>query len=220
MPSTRLPQPFDLAIDYSSLGHRQPLIRRAGFRHERIDGRDDAPDRAAPPGVVRHPLADRQVRVPNRHEVLVGLAGKPDHEVELQVLDAGPEDQVGPVEDLVVGDRLVDHAAKPIGSGLRRDRDRPLAALAQEPDDRFREVVETQRRRADAVAHVDELREDQSRCPGDRRARSTRDPRAWRATAPPRQSRECGRSETRARAGSCSRPSRTGRGSRTRARPR
>ena len=86
--------------------------------------------------------------------------GQADHVVELQVLDAGPEDQAGAVEDLVVRDGLVDDAAQPIGAGLGRDRDRPLAALAEQADDRLGEIVEAERGRADAVAHLDEPLED------------------------------------------------------------
>ena len=40
-----------------------------------------------------------------------------------------------------------------------RDRDRPLAALAQHPDDRLGQVVEAQRRGADRVAHLEQAGE-------------------------------------------------------------
>ena len=79
--------------------------------------------------VLQHPLAQLQRQVANRHQVLVGLGREADHVVELQVLDAVREDQLGAVEDLVVGHRLVDHAAQAVGPGFRRDRDRALAAL-------------------------------------------------------------------------------------------
>ena len=60
----------------------------------------------------------------------------------------------------VVRHGLVDHAAQPVRAGLRRDRDRALPALPQQPDDRLREVVEAQRCRADRVAHVEEPGQD------------------------------------------------------------
>ena len=44
---------------------------------------------------------------------------------------------------------------------LGSDRDRPLAALTQEPHDRFGQIVETERRRADAIPHADEPLENQ-----------------------------------------------------------
>ena len=66
----------------------------------------------------------------------------------------------GAIEDLVVRDGLVDDAAQPVRAGLGRDRDRPLAALLEQADDRFGQVVEPQRGRADAVAHRDEPLED------------------------------------------------------------
>ena len=64
------------------------------------------------------------------------------------------------VEDLVVGDRLVDHAAQAIRSGLGGDGDRLLAALAQPPHDAVGEVVEPKRRRADRVADREQAVED------------------------------------------------------------
>ena len=108
---------------------------------------------AAGLGVLQHPLAELQREIANRHEVVVCFRGEADHVVELQVLEAARENQVGAVEDLVVGDRLVDDAAQPVRTGFGRDRDRALAAGAEDPDDRLGDVVEAERRRADAVAH-------------------------------------------------------------------
>ena len=69
------------------------------------------------------------------------------------------EDEIGPIEDLVVGHRLVDHAAEAVGAGLGRDRDRSLAALAEQAHDGLGQVVEPQRGRADRVAHREQFRE-------------------------------------------------------------
>ena len=69
--------------------------------------------------VLQHDVAHLQRQIANRHQVLVGLGRQADHVVQLQVLDAAREDQLGAVEDLVVRDRLVDDAAQPIGAGLR-----------------------------------------------------------------------------------------------------
>ena len=49
---------------------------------------------------------------------------------------------------------------KRVGSGLGSDGDRPLAALAQQAQDRWRQIVEPERRRADAVTHLDQPRQD------------------------------------------------------------
>ena len=75
-------------------------------------------------------VAQLQRQIADRDEVLVGLGRQADHEIQLQVLEAGREDHLRRRQDLVVGDRLVDDAAQPIRAGLRRDGDRPLAALA------------------------------------------------------------------------------------------
>ena len=110
--------------------------------------------------VLHHPVAHLQRQIANRHQVFVGLGREADHVVELQVLDAAREDQIGAIEDLVVGHGLVDDAAQAIGAGLRRDGDRALAALAQDADDRLGQIVEAQRGRADGVAHLVQPRED------------------------------------------------------------
>ena len=93
-------------------------------------------------------------------QIVVGLRRQPDHEIQLQVLETGGEDHLGGLQDLVVGDRLVDHAAQAIRSGLGRDRDRPLAAAAQQIENGRRQIVEAQRGRADGVAHLDQLGQD------------------------------------------------------------
>ena len=106
-----------------------------------------------------HPIAHRQRQIANRHQVIVCFGGEADHVVQLQVLDAAGEDELGAVEDLVVGHGLVDDAAQSIRAGLRRDGDAALAALLQDRHDRRREIVQAQRRRADGVTHLVEPRE-------------------------------------------------------------
>ncbi len=162
--------------------HRQPLIGRSGLGNERIDGRDEPADRSARP-VRRRPssLPQRHRQIPNGDEVVVCFRWKADHVVELQVLDAGVEDEAGAVENLVVHHGLVDDAAKTIRAGFRRDRDGALAALAKKTDDGLGEVVEPQGCRADAIAHLDQTRRESSRSPGGRRARSTPGRCGWRA---------------------------------------
>ena len=98
--------------------------------------------------------------VPDGDEVVIVFGREPDHVVELQVLDPAREDHLGAVEDLGVGHRLVDDAAKAIRPRLRRDGDGPLAALVQPPDDGLGEIVHAERCRADAVAHGDQSLED------------------------------------------------------------
>ena len=153
-------QALDLAVDRRVVLHRQPLIGGAGLGHERVDAADDAADVPAALGVPHHDVAHLQRLIADRHEVVVGLGGDADHVIELQVLHPRREDHLGGREDLVVGDRLVDHAAQAVGSDFRRDRDGALAARAQQVEDGRRQVVEPQRRRADAVAHLRQARED------------------------------------------------------------
>ena len=104
--------------------------------------------------VLHHQVAHRERLVADRHQILVGFSREADHVIELQVLHAAREDQVGAIEDLVVGDGLVDHASQPIGAGFRGNRDRALAALAQDADDRLGQIVEAERGRADRIAHL------------------------------------------------------------------
>ncbi len=51
---------------------------------------------------------------PNRLKVLVGLGRQPDHEVQLQILESGREDQLCGSENFVVCDRLVDDPSKTV----------------------------------------------------------------------------------------------------------
>ena len=147
-------QPLHLALDHVRLLHRHPLIGGAGLRDQRVHAADDAADTAAGARVPHHDVAQLHRQIANRDEVFVCLGREADHEIELQVLDAARENQLGAVEDLVVRHRLVDDAAQPIGAGFRRDRQRALAALLEQRHDGRREIVEAQRRRADRVAHV------------------------------------------------------------------
>ena len=73
-------------------------------------------------------------RIASRSSSVFGR--QPDHVVQLQVVHPAAEDEFGGVEDLLVGHGLVDDATQPVGSGFRRDRDRLLAAAAQQVDDR------------------------------------------------------------------------------------
>src|SRR5207248_677935 len=84
---------------------------------------------SASAGMFQHAVADLKGQVAHRHEVVIGLRWEADHVVELQVFDSAGEDQLRSIEDLVVGHRLVDHAAQTIGSGFWGDRDRPFAAF-------------------------------------------------------------------------------------------
>ncbi len=68
--------------------------------------------------------------------------------------------EIGPIEDLLVRDGLVDDAPEAIRSGLGCDGERSLAALPQQPDDRLGQIVHAERRRADRIAHPGEPRQD------------------------------------------------------------
>ena len=218
MPATSDAHPLHLALDLVGRRHRQPLVGGARLRHQRVDAGDDPADAAARARVLQHDLVQLQRQIANRHQIGVVLGRQADHVIELQALDAAREDQLGAIEDLFVGDRLVDDAAQPIGAGLGRNRQRALAALLEQRHDRRRQVVQAQRGRADRVAHVLEAAQDVL----DVRVIAERDrhqagARRMRARGL-RQIAGCARSGTRGPAGSCSRPSRTGRGWRSRAR--
>src|SRR5262245_10132900 len=151
--------PLDLAVDGSIVFHRQPLVRRSGFRHERVHTADDAPKLTAAALVAQHDVAKLQRKVANRDEIVVSLRRQPNHEVELQVVETAGEDHLRRRENLVVRDRLVDDTPQPIGSCFRRDRNRALTASAEQFEDRRREIIEAKRGGANRVAHVDQLRE-------------------------------------------------------------
>ena len=176
-------QPLDLPVGHGRIFHRQPLIGGAGFRNQRVHAADDAADLALGPRVLQHQLAHLQRQIANRHKVFVRLGGEADHVVELQVLDAVGEDQLGAIQDLVVRDGLVDDAAEPVRAGFRRDGNAALAARPQDSHDRLGQIVEPQRGGADHVAHLEQPRQDAIDVRDGRRARSTR---ARRGSSGPR----------------------------------
>ena len=65
----------------------------------------------------QHDVAQLQRQVVDGDQIVVGFRRDGDHEVQLQVLETGREDHVGRRQDLVVGHRLVDDTAKPVGAG-------------------------------------------------------------------------------------------------------
>jgi hypothetical protein len=72
------------------------------------------------------------------------LEGQADHVVQLEVLDAVLEDPVGLVEDLFVGEGLVEDLAHAVRPALRRQGE-PLHPGVRELQDEVRgEVVQAQ----------------------------------------------------------------------------
>ncbi len=61
---------------------------------------------------------DPLAQVGDRLHILQRLTGMADHEVELDGGPAAAVDLAGGVDDLLVGDELVDDAAHPLGGGL------------------------------------------------------------------------------------------------------
>ena len=112
------------------------------------------------------PFACQQARAHRLHQVgdgidvRVGLGRQPDHEVELQRLDAPADQPLGGAQDVGLGEVLVDHAAHALRAGLGRDRDatgcrrRPSACASARRDE-----VGLERRRRRAAARRRDLRQ-------------------------------------------------------------
>ena len=149
----------DLAFSHGRVLERQPLVRGAGLRNERIHTPDDPADLAPRAGMLQHPLPNLARQIPNRLQVLVGLGGEADHVVQLQVFNAAREDKLRPIENLVVGHGLVDHPPEAVRSSFGRDGHAALAARAEQAHDRLRQVVEPERRRTDRIPHLDQSRQ-------------------------------------------------------------
>ena len=215
-----LPQALALALDDRA---RRPSAATGRWcRAWASSGFTDATMRPTRPrGAARAPscVAHRHGQVADGHQVLVGLrrAGRSCSRASgSRCRSRRSGRRVSRISSLVTVLLITRRRrSEPVSGAIVIDRS-PLCA--QQPDDGLGQVVEPQRRRADAVAHLDQAASGSARCRGDRRAQSRRGRRGWRAAARPRRSRGCGRSRTAGRAGSCSRPSRTGRGSRSRAR--
>ena len=131
-------QPADALLDRRQLarerlgaGERRPLERRPRLGHEGRDRECEPPERPAPGVEHAQPLEHAAREGRDRLDVLVGLGRLADHEVRLEVRDAVGAHDVAGAQDLLVGDRLADGPPQPLGAGLRRDRQRAMAAPRQ-----------------------------------------------------------------------------------------
>ncbi len=124
-----------------------PLEGCVRFGHERGDRDRDAD--TSPLGRGRdltgrldHPCDE----LADGGHVLIGLGGKPQHEVELHPAPTRSESGLDGAEQLVFGDVLVDGVAQALRTCLRGERQTALASLAEQPREAERERVHAQRR--------------------------------------------------------------------------
>jgi hypothetical protein len=160
-----------LALDLGQGVHRAPLKRRVGLGHVRAHADGDAGravrDHRAFFGRFAH-LAHRAfalverafARLDDAADVFVLLGGQADHEVELHAVPALAEDALGRLEQLLLGDVLVDDVAHPLRPCLGREREARGADLAHLVEEIFFEAVGAERRDAERDALGRELRHD------------------------------------------------------------
>ena len=100
-------------------------------------------------------------RVDDAADVVQGLGGQADHEVELHVIPLAAEDPARTFEDVLLADVLVDRPSKTLSSCLRRQREARLpdpADLGSQPLAEARRAQRRQRERylvARQIVHQD-----------------------------------------------------------------
>ena len=108
--------------------HGLPLERRMGLGHKWGDGHVDLSPSAKGLACLGHSLGD----VHDPVQVLVGLGGQPDHEVELDQPPALSERLLAAAEQVSLLDVLVDDRAQAVSRGLRRYGERAFAHVLQQ----------------------------------------------------------------------------------------
>ena len=107
-----------------------PLERRVRLRHEPADG-DGAADVLAAAHLAPG-LDDAARHVGDLQDVLVGLGGQAAHEVQLHLTPARAVCGGNGVDEVVLGDHLVDDLADALAAALGRERQTRAAAVARQ----------------------------------------------------------------------------------------
>ena len=116
----RLPEDPQARIRLLGAELRAPLERGVRLGHEPADRH-----RAADVTLAADPapgLDDPLGKVGDLQHVLVGLGGQATHEVELHVAPAGRVGGSDGVDQVILGDHLVDHPAQALGAALGSER--------------------------------------------------------------------------------------------------
>ena len=127
--------------------HRRPLKRRMRLRHEG-GYREIHPCRTLS-RLPSHP-ADLLRHAGNRRDILIRLAGQPDHEVKFDVIPPLLEGGLHAPEQVLVADLLVDDAPQPLRGRLGRQRERRLANRTDQAGQFAEPVIHAQRGQVDA----------------------------------------------------------------------
>ena len=141
--------------------HRQPLVRGAGLRNQRVHAGRDAPDAAARPRVLQHharaaaPSGRESRRGPRRSRSAGRSCSTASGSRSRSAKIRSARSRISSFVTVLLMTRR--SRSDPVSGAIVIDRS-PL--FAQPRDDRLGEVVEAQRRRADAVAHPDQALQD------------------------------------------------------------
>ena len=104
-----------------------PLEGREGLGHKEGRGEVDGKPPLFVGSVLLPDLKDLPHQIRNSDDVLVGLRGKPQHEVELHVVPAAGESRGAGGEHLLLGDILVDGVPEALAARLRSKGEAALA---------------------------------------------------------------------------------------------
>ena len=117
-------------VDDLCRGLGRPLERGVRFGDEPADA-DRAPDVLASRGLATG-LDDVHGHVLDPQDVLVGLGGQPTHEVQLHLTPSVAEGRGHGVDEVLLGDLLVDDPAHPFRAALGSEGEPGSASVARE----------------------------------------------------------------------------------------
>ncbi len=143
----------ELALEDVDAVEGRPLEGRPGLRHEGADG--DVDVLAA---VLPSLREDARDELDELVEVGGLLGRQADHRVDLDQVPTAREGDVGRLDHVVVGERLVDDAAQPVRARLGREREAGLADFRHGVGQAHREGLRAQRGQRDRHPAVGELR--------------------------------------------------------------
>ena len=118
---------FQTALQFFLFTNWFPLKWRVGFGHESVQRRNDLTGATETLAGFEHAILYSLDQNDHLLQVFVSFRRQANHHVELDGEHAAIEHRAADVDDLIVGQVLVNDATQAIGSGFRSDRDLLIA---------------------------------------------------------------------------------------------
>ena len=122
---------FDPPFQFLFVADRVPLKRRVRLWHKAVERRDDLARTAEFLAGLEHSVLDPLDEDEHLVEVFLRFGRQADHHIKLDGQHSAVENGAADIDDLVVGQILVDHAAQTVGAGFGCDGDLLVASIRQ-----------------------------------------------------------------------------------------